>query len=279
MGKQLPPPDVLSFDVQNSFSSVKKLVWDYPNKPLDFAGFEIRYCLGNTLDWSHGQKLHDGLLLSSPYDANLGGIAGVYTVMIKAVDTTGNYSINPAYAVFNEGDADVVNLIEEQIYDLSTVEVSNMELVGSTLKIPLSAQLWDNDRTAPLWSVNKTAPLWGGSYPLGYAIFKYKAPSKTGKIKLTIETDGVTNIYYRVNDGALWSLDKTASLWDNDRTKPLWTIGEWIPYTGEFDISLSRYEFKVEYPTQNYQSVLSHFSVIQDAEDIVTGKQIGRAHV
>lgn len=97
VGKSRPPPDVDEFDVQRLSDGTREYTWDLVEVPPDLAGFSIRYG-ETTADWSEMLKLHDGLLDASPAELNEPP-AGTWRFGIKAVDTSGNESLNATYVI------------------------------------------------------------------------------------------------------------------------------------------------------------------------------------
>jgi sulfur carrier protein ThiS len=93
IGKTSPPPDVDTFTVTHDADGTRRFAWSVVEPP-DFSGVMIRFGLGLGLEWDQlDNALHTGLLETSPFEANLIP-AGSYTFGIKAVDTSGNVSVN-----------------------------------------------------------------------------------------------------------------------------------------------------------------------------------------
>jgi len=95
VGKTFPPPDVAAFDVVRLSDGTRRYSWDLGVVPPDIAGVVIRYGLPGTL-WEAMTPLHTGVLQSSPSDLNVPP-AGTWRFGIKAIDTSGNVSLNPLY--------------------------------------------------------------------------------------------------------------------------------------------------------------------------------------
>lgn len=95
-GKEEPPPDVSTFLMSFQNDGTRQADWTMTPIPDDLAGYVIRY--SETLDaiWEELSPIHLGLLTSSPYEFNLLP-RGTYRFGIKAVDTTGNGSLNAIY--------------------------------------------------------------------------------------------------------------------------------------------------------------------------------------
>jgi len=117
VGKSAPPANYDTFTVTYSTAGQRKFNFAYTSntKPLDLAGMEIRYVQGNvtTPAWGSMTKLHNGLIISSPYDEQT-LYPGTYTFAICAVDTTGNYSTTPLYYTTSLPQLPEGNVIEER---------------------------------------------------------------------------------------------------------------------------------------------------------------------
>ena len=136
VGKTAPPSDVPWLRLDG-----ERLTWG-PVTDIDLAGYRVRWQPGGSRSWSDALELHTGLLAVSPWD--LVTIPyGAGQILIKAVDTTGNESLNVTAIACNLGDAPVENVFAS--YTLNTTSVV----------APDSSRMWSND-TAQLWT-NTTA--------------------------------------------------------------------------------------------------------------------------
>ena len=136
VGKTAPPSDVPWLRLDG-----ERLTWG-PVTDIDLAGYRVRWQPGGSRSWSDALELHTGLLSVSPWD--LVTIPyGAGQILIKAVDTTGNESLNVTAIACNLGDAPVENVFAS--YTLNTTPVV----------APDSSRMWSND-TAQLWT-NTTA--------------------------------------------------------------------------------------------------------------------------
>lgn len=93
VGKTEPPATVQAITV-----SGQKVAW-VPVADVDLAGYRLRFNYGNDTWWDYAAPLHDGLITESPYALERVP-AGECTVMVKAVDTSGNESDSAAFAVY-----------------------------------------------------------------------------------------------------------------------------------------------------------------------------------
>lgn len=100
------PPDVTEFKIDGD-----RLSWKTVNA-VDLAGYKIRFNYGVNTWWATAAAVHDGLVTDSPYTMNTRP-SGIVTLLIKAVDTSGNESANAATIVLNLGDVLTSNVLLE----------------------------------------------------------------------------------------------------------------------------------------------------------------------
>jgi hypothetical protein len=91
-----PPPDVQSFLVSVQPDGTRQFDWIMAGSPPDLAGFKLRYRLGTGWSWDDLAPMHTNLIISAPYETNQLS-AGDYTFAIKAIDDSGNESINATF--------------------------------------------------------------------------------------------------------------------------------------------------------------------------------------
>jgi hypothetical protein len=129
IGKTEPPADVASLTIDGD-----KLSWSAV-ADLDLSGYLVKYQYGNNLEWGTAIPLNGGMLTSSPYTMQARP-PGLVTIMVKAVDTSGNESRIAAYVIVNLGDALVANVLES--YDFRAAvwpqSFSNATLSGGNLQ-------------------------------------------------------------------------------------------------------------------------------------------------
>jgi hypothetical protein len=155
VGKTAPPSDVPWLRLDG-----KRLTWG-PVTDIDLAGYSVRWQPGGSRSWSDALELHTGLLAVSPWD--LVTIPyGAGQILIKAVDTTGNESLNVTAIACNLGDAPVENVF------------ANHPLNSTPMVAPDSSRMWSND-AAQLWT-NSTAV---------FLLPQYQAIFWTGSVTFT----------------------------------------------------------------------------------------------
>lgn len=95
LGKSAPPSAPTGFVYSQQSDFTRQFDW-IPPEDRDIAGYEIRYSSDLTLTWQNMTPLHNGVLVSSPFETSLLS-AGTYRFAIKSVDTSGNYSEQAQY--------------------------------------------------------------------------------------------------------------------------------------------------------------------------------------
>lgn len=121
MGKALPPSDVTGF--ASSFASDHiHFTWNHITD-VDLDGYEIRELPYPTAPWSLGIPIGDRISQNS-FDYFLITSLGNRYFAIKAIDTTGNYSLQAAYASLVIVDLPNLNVIKTIDFDLRKGAVS-----------------------------------------------------------------------------------------------------------------------------------------------------------
>ncbi len=139
-GKTEPPPDVGTFTIDGTV-----LRWSAVTA-VDLAGYLLRFNYGNNTFWGSGTPLHAGVVTTSPYTLS-NRPSGMVTLMVKAVDTTGNQSANGAVIVVNLGDPLVNNvLLGFAEAPLFTGTITNGSVVGGVLQATANDLFYGDDR-------------------------------------------------------------------------------------------------------------------------------------
>ncbi len=161
LGKTVPPPDVTSFLVSRDADGTRRFSWTLTNPPLDLDGYKIRYKLAASATWSSMSDLHTGLLKTSPYETNQLA-AGQYTFAIKAVDSTGNESVNALYITLTLGDprlAGVIDLIDDYADGWPGTKTSCYIEPETGYLVANSTGTWSTAATWSAWTVWNNAPV------------------------------------------------------------------------------------------------------------------------
>jgi hypothetical protein len=224
VGKTAPPSDVPWLRLDG-----ERLTWG-PVTDIDLAGYRVRWQPGGSRSWSDALELHTGLLSVSPWD--LVTIPyGAGQILIKAVDTTGNESLNVTAIACNLGDAPVENVFAS--YTLNTTPVV----------APDSSRMWSND-TAQLWT--NTAAV--------FLVPQYQAISWTGSVTFT--ESGSLTIAATIS-GYAWKIT-----WKKT------TDVAYVPFPGRaWADAGTTYQFRIDVDQSNLQGLIGSVVAQIDVPD------------
>ena len=269
-GKTLPPESVQGFTTDpltNRFTLRWSAVPD-----IDLAGYEIRWINGDSRDWGQAAPIHEGLIVSSPYIAVVRP-AGYGTLMIKAVDTSGNYSVTPAAIVLDLGDAKVDNVI-------LTVDVAskgfpgtltNCQVVDGVILADEQGTMWNPNEAASMWHL-EADPMWRAAtyFAMSYDFIVDAPPKSAGSnltLPATIGGDSWTIQYRRLGASKMWSGDPQA-MWYN-ASDSMWTPPPpLMPWPGSIVAQQDQYEFKVDVSFGAKRGTISALTASFDVPDI-----------
>jgi hypothetical protein len=118
IGKSDLPPTPATFTLARLADGTRRFSWTMAVVPPDVragGGYRIRWKASATTDWSSMAELHDGLLISSPYEtADLS--KGTYWFAIKAVDSSGNESATALFInAFSLGDPPLRDVVLQRV--------------------------------------------------------------------------------------------------------------------------------------------------------------------
>lgn len=175
--------------------------------PKDFAGIQLRALLGGGNVWENGTII-ENLTLAGQYPIALLP-AGIVSLMIKAVDVAGNFSVNHRTLKVNFGDVPVANVVAEQeeAPTFSGTITGGAVDGGILLANESSGNYWTDDGN-PTWTGNDNDLTWATTYdPLVYE-WSYTVPSLPGgPFQLTVDLNVEGESYvleYRTRGSSLW---------------------------------------------------------------------------
>jgi len=218
-GKTEPPSDIANFEVSQKASQLL-LSWD-PVTDVDLA----RYVIKKGVSWPTGQIIAE-LIDATEFQFPVGQI-GTQTYMIKAVDTSGNGSVNPAYDIIIVTRPPDMNFLNEYDFFAQNIEyaLTNCELVYRADYDPAvrrraialnTATTWEEkEALGQSWETLEAAGLTLDSPVEASGSFEMVTPIDLGTIFefnliLDIDFQNITggNVVAQVNtseDGASWS--------------------------------------------------------------------------
>lgn len=278
VGKSTPPPNVPQIDLFGTLA-----VWNYDQVsgvavPVDFAGFELRYNLGQNDNWSQGVVISK-LWTSNQIDMSILP-AGAITLMVKAVDVAGNVSDTPAKLFKNVYGSMIQNAVETIDFSSagawSNVTITGGSVVGGVIKASAnSGKFWQTNPFAKFWSANKYDPFWTDSFKDLVIEFDWTPRSNLYSLPFNVflqwDSSGVQPIvqYKRASQAKFWSANSSATFWGTG-TSTFWKPDQnWqsMPQTG-LDGAYEKYKFRLMFPGGLTRAQLNSLSLVVDMPDV-----------
>lgn len=200
------PPDVAAIDVEISANGTRRYYIDFTYPEINnIAGFRMKYVQGNLPRWETAFDVQDGLLVNFPYETNTVR-QGWHTVMIKAVNTSGNESRNYASVLVNFAEPledNVLYKVDFSDNDWANVNTSGDLLDDGYIHAKQSNSFWKSP-TDSFWG-NPTDPFWGEISYTEFELTTSVTALAGGNCYFTYDIEGPANIMYRVlNKDNLW---------------------------------------------------------------------------
>ncbi|AKJ28848.1 phage tail protein [Caldimonas brevitalea] len=225
VGKTAPPSDV-----PWALIAGNRLTWG-PIDDIDLAGYRWRYVSGASKNWAAGQPMHQGLLTETSWLMSTRPV-GQNTLMVKAVDTTGNESENPAYVITDLGDPATLNVLISwpQAPSFSGTKLGGT-VTGGVFEADSTTLFWEGD-SGLHWGVN-AANYWSvTSYAsLSYECYFTTPAEGTLLVEHEIEGTDVRMEYLRQSQTAFWE-GSDETFWSLN-ADAFWPSGPgWQPWPG-----------------------------------------------
>ena len=241
-GLAAPPAVPASFLVDAMGDGTRRFRWS-PSPDPDVAGYRIRYADNTDAAWNEMTPLHDGLLVSSPYETNEPG-AGTWRFALRAADVTGQLS---EAAVFIVAELPDPRLGDQFFWSCpsargwpGTLEGAARSDDGRDVLEGSAAYTWDDLTTWDAWES------WGvGNGAGGGTLLLYSAPAVDFGVQLTFSLDwsgdvsGTAALEYRAADtavaldGAAWAAYVSETLVTARQVQLRWR------FTGDGTVQLS----------------------------------------
>lgn len=266
VGKTSPPPDVTGLSING-----QQLVWLYPDPPLDLAGFRVRVHVGQRISWGDALPLHDALVSQSTF--TLFRDTGQRTYLVKAVDTSGNESLNPATFFADYGALQFQNVAE--LVDFKTSgfpgTITNGTVIGGSLVANSDTLFWKSDGL-PFWTFDD-AIMWPGTYvEMSYTALitpPYQWLGGVLYLALDITANGYRVDYAQDSGAPFWG-DAAALLWEDDNSL-FWSglPSVFATWPGKLSgYTRQAYQFRITTYGGNIQGTIAQFQAIFDMVDI-----------
>ena len=233
LGKSAPPPNVTSFTIEQN-----KLSWSPVNNTPDLAGYKIRFQYGQNTWWPTATPLHDGLLTESPY-AFAALPNGPTTLLIKAVDTSGNESLQPAVITQNLGDVIVSNLLLEYLQHPQWLGAKeNCSVVAGEL-VATDSNLFYQADDLPMYDYETDLfyPV-SQSLPMTYEFEVVATKNSFLKLNYLFDVSGFS-IEYSLPNQSLFYAPTNQLMYGDDASLLYGPYTDFMPWTGEYFASQS----------------------------------------
>jgi len=225
LGKSEPPSTPA-----NVFVTSDLLVYFGKVTDFDVAGYLVRAVAGTTATWSRGLPLHDGVVTDSPWRIP-GALYGVQTLMVAAIDTSGNVGGCGSYTL-DFSQPSTANSVQSLDYraggfagTITGASVSGGDLLADVQSSPDLYALDD---------LYAEANLYGALYkPMSWVSTSFVPLYGGGTVYLSTAMAGASPaVEYRIDGDTLVDLYSTADLYAS--ADLYGAPGAWQPWPGSY---------------------------------------------
>ncbi len=294
IGKTTPPTDVSTLFVEETSDNTRRFLWTHSGQDIDLAGFRVKANRGQNTAWSSAFGLHTGLITAQSFET-LAVNSGTWTIMVKAVDTSGNESDNAAVAVVGLGDAISQNLIQTSDYRSlgfpGTITNGSVDGDGSLLADDTGDFMWATsgillysddddlmwqDQNAAMFS-GDLAEMWtGDDFIMFTQIFpelRYQdtfIPTAEGLFFLEgVAEGGILLFYLRDYPDSMWAGEDTILMWFDSAALMWRRNSSYISYTTRIQALVEPYSIRAVVPSSRTQGRITLLKANLDMPDIV----------
>lgn len=270
IGRTSKPPAVERF-----YRAGDTLVWPYPNPPADLAGFILRAHYGTNTTWSTARALHPGVWPTSPFD--ISALSGQQTILIKAVDTSGNESDDAVSVTMDLGDLPISNIVLTQSEGPGfSGTLSGGTDTGTQLEASVLSDVpFYGDADAPFYG-NAADPIYAGTVYSEMSYIAEYTPDPTyldGILRLDLTVTGEYTVDYRIATSPAFYGSGAAAFYGaaGDPFYDASEVGEWTPWPGQlgpFESDDYTYQIRITTKQGSTQGIISKFDLITDVADV-----------
>jgi len=274
---RVPPDDVSSLTIEGHV-----LTWPAVSN-LDLDGYRIKFQYGANVEWGTANPLHSGLLTSSPYTMLIVP-PGEVTIMIRAVDTSGNESVNSTYIITDLGDPLVDNVLESYDYRSASWPgtLHHAALVGGDIQATQSDPFFKADLSNFFGADNASF------YPENYDGMDWISAGWTPSVaaagsNLTVALTSSGNaltLEYRPTGPSSFYGDDADAFFSSDTDSFFDAPPDWMVWPGSITAQSMEYQWRVTTSSGPVTGLLSAFSALIDVPDRLlklSGVAIGAA--
>lgn len=264
IGKTEPPSNVSNLTIDGT-----RLTW-LPVTDIDLAGYVIRYQYGDNAEWGTANAMHTGLITDIPYIMR-SVPPGIVTILLKAVDTSGNQSQSAASLLLDLGFALTGNVLQSFNYRAAGWQgtITNATNVAGNLQATQSDPAYRADGgdfygldTANFYSNNFDGLVWES---LGFTP-TLPAPGSNMTLLWTL-AGNAPNIQYRPTGSDLFYDADVSVFYGSDAVRVYSDAPAWQTWPGSVVATSQEYQFRVATNAGAVSGLLSAFVVSVDAPD------------
>lgn len=263
LGKTAPPADVSNFRISGDTLSWAEVT------DVDLAGYRLRFNYGANTYWDTATPLHEGLILANPYTLTVRP-SGTVTLLLKAVDTSGNESANAASIVLELGDQLISNILFSTAEHTAFAGTKTYCAVdaGVLKAAALDRFFYPPDEAA--FSPGTEGAFSGSVYADMVYEWYFDAPDDgTVLLQYTLEASGF-NIEYRLGDQSAAFLPGADAAFTPADEAFFGSLTDWAGWPGALEIpSLQRIYFRITLAGGNTRGQISALTSILDVPDVV----------
>ena len=261
VGKTEPPATVQALTVSGT-----QVAWT-PVPDVDLAGYHLRFNYGRDTWWDYAAPLHEGMVTESPYTLERVP-AGECTVLVKAVDTSGNESAEAAFAVYAFPEQAAANvLLSYARHPTFPGTVTDGSLVSGELEAAALDSFY-KPADGPLYQPSAD-PMYP---PSQYAAMAYEfavSPTEAGTLRVQTTISGAYRIEYATG-GADPLYAPTGDPMYAPADEVLYgTPGAWQLWPGSLAVDgTTEVRFRITLAAGDVQGVISAITAVLDVPDI-----------
>lgn len=270
VGKTAPPSDITGLDADDD-----AVRWTHVADPdvVSGGGYELRWQTGTNAEWESAQPLHSGLLTSSPYRWTVRPV-GPITLLAKAVDSSGNRSVNAAVSYITLTTQGVRNVVSSHAYAptfLGTVAAGTIN--AGVLEADISTLAYGESGRAAFGTPDTAyyAPTQYGGIDYTSAWWTPAGAQEGDAILLLTTITGATGLQveYQADAGLAYGAPGGAAY--GGAAEPFYEGGaaDWITWPGVITAKPSSgYRWRVRTQSSASQAQLSALTAYLDAPDL-----------
>ena len=268
IGKTEPPSNVPLLTIDGI-----SLAWTEVTD-VDLAGYVLRFNYGNNNAWGTATPINNGFITQSPYDWTMRP-SGAVTVLVKAIDTTGNLSYLPTALYTDLGDAPISNVVQEFPFHPAfdgtltdcAVSVGVLQADSSTSFYPADNQPFYPLDAFPFYPTSTFAAM---TYVTEWVYVNATLAGSQATLALDYTGEGLLIEYRTGSPEPMFGGDETAAFYEPD-ADPFYgeqLETDWQLWPGQVTSKDDIYQFRITIGSGTVRGTITSMALVIDAPDI-----------